>query len=69
MATGTGTSTVTAAPPPVAANPPPAKVEKKRDPKTAEVAVVALSDFHGWLLPLEPKGYPRYYGGIANLGR
>lgn len=66
-APGTGTSTVTAAPPPVAANPPPAKVAKKRDPKTAEVAVVALSDFHGWLLPLEPKGYPRYYGGIANL--
>lgn len=31
------------------------------------VKIVALSDFHGWLLPLEPRGFPRYYGGIANL--
>jgi 2',3'-cyclic-nucleotide 2'-phosphodiesterase (5'-nucleotidase family) len=29
--------------------------------------IVALSDFHGWLLPLESKEYPRYYGGIANF--
>lgn len=34
---------------------------------TATVPVIALSDFHGWLLPLEPKGYPRYFGGVANL--
>lgn len=39
-----------------------------RDEKTARIAVVALSDFHGWLLPLEPKGFNKYYGGIAYLG-
>ncbi len=29
--------------------------------------VFALSDFHGWLLPLEAKGYPRSFGGIAQI--
>lgn len=33
----------------------------------ARIAVVAFSDFHGWLLPLEPKGFTKYYGGIANI--
>ncbi len=57
------TSSVSAAPAPKpAANTAPAP-----DPKTAYVPVIALSDFHGWLLPLEPKGYPRYFGGVANL--
>lgn len=37
------------------------------DPKTARVSVIAFSDFHGWLLPLEPKGYDKYYGGIAHI--
>ncbi len=55
-------TTSAAAPPPPAADAPPA-----RDPKVAHVPVIALSDFHGWLLPLEPKGYPRYFGGVANL--
>lgn len=34
----------------------------------AQAKVIALSDFHGWLLPLEPKGYKKYFGGIAYLG-
>ncbi len=34
---------------------------------TVELDVVALSDFHGWLLPLEPRGFPRFHGGLANL--
>ena len=34
----------------------------------AHAKVVALSDFHGWLLPLEPKGYSKFFGGIAYLG-
>lgn len=38
-----------------------------RDPNTALIKVVALSDFHGWLSPLEPNNYTRYFGGIANL--
>ena len=33
----------------------------------ATVSVIAFSDFHGWLLPLEPKGFTKYYGGIANI--
>lgn len=33
----------------------------------AKVSVIAFSDFHGWLLPLEPKGFTKYYGGIANI--
>ena len=37
------------------------------DPKVARVAVIAIADFHGWLLPLEPKNFNKYYGGIANL--
>lgn len=44
--------------------PPAARVS---DPATARVQVFALSDFHGWLLPLEPRGFSKYYGGIANL--
>lgn len=52
--------------------PPPPAVETATaasagDPNEAVVKIVALSDFHGWLLPLEPRGFPRYYGGIANL--
>jgi 2',3'-cyclic-nucleotide 2'-phosphodiesterase/3'-nucleotidase len=39
-----------------------------RDPKTAHITVVGLSDFHGWLLPLEPKTFSKFYGGIANIG-
>lgn len=38
-----------------------------RDPTTARVAVIGFSDFHGWLLPLEPKDYNKYYGGVANI--
>ncbi len=38
-----------------------------KDPNTASIKVVALSDFHGWLSPLEPNNYTRYFGGIANL--
>lgn len=38
-----------------------------QDPNVATVKVVALSDFHGWLSPLEPNNYSRYFGGIANL--
>ena len=38
-----------------------------KDPTKAYVHVIALSDFHGWILPLEPRGFPRYYGGIANI--
>ena len=34
----------------------------------AHAKVIALSDFHGWLLPLEPKGYNKFFGGIAYLG-
>lgn len=34
---------------------------------TITVPIVALSDFHGHLLPLEPGRYSVYYGGIANL--
>ena len=41
--------------------------EIPRDPVTARVTVVGISDFHGWLLPLEPKGFKKYYGGIAHL--
>lgn len=33
----------------------------------ARVEVIAFSDFHGWLLPLEPKGFSKYYGGIAHI--
>ncbi|MBK6688527.1 MAG: bifunctional metallophosphatase/5'-nucleotidase [Deltaproteobacteria bacterium] len=60
-------------PPPEAAAPAPAPAEPAApaapapDPKVAKIQVVALSDFHGWLLPLEPKDFSRYYGGIANL--
>jgi 2',3'-cyclic-nucleotide 2'-phosphodiesterase (5'-nucleotidase family) len=50
-------------PAPPAAGAPPPQVEEKE----ALIQVVALSDFHGHLLPLEPKGFPRYYGGIANI--
>src|SRR5436853_3797534 len=49
------------APPGVPAGPP------KRDPATAHVTVVGLSDFHGWLSPLEPRGFTKFYGGIANI--
>ena len=59
---GTSTATVAAAPAPAPAAPAPT-----RDPNTATVKVVAVSDFHGWLLPLEPNHYTRYFGGIANL--
>lgn len=41
--------------------------QPKRDPSKAHVQVVALSDFHGWLLPLETKGLSKFYGGIANI--
>jgi 2',3'-cyclic-nucleotide 2'-phosphodiesterase (5'-nucleotidase family) len=34
----------------------------------AHIKIIGISDFHGWLLPLEPKGYKKYFGGIANLG-
>jgi 2',3'-cyclic-nucleotide 2'-phosphodiesterase (5'-nucleotidase family) len=34
---------------------------------TAHVELIAFSDFHGWLLPLEPKGFSKYYGGIAHI--
>ena len=34
---------------------------------TVEVSVIALSDFHGWLSPLKPRKYPRYFGGIENI--
>jgi 5'-nucleotidase/UDP-sugar diphosphatase len=37
------------------------------DPKTARIKVVGISDFHGWLRPLEPKRYTKFYGGIANI--
>ncbi|MFO0723627.1 MAG: bifunctional UDP-sugar hydrolase/5'-nucleotidase [Myxococcota bacterium] len=33
----------------------------------AHVDVFAFSDFHGWLLPLEPKGFNKSYGGIAHI--
>lgn len=60
------------APPPAAAAEatpaaPAAPAAPAPDPKVAKIQVVALSDFHGWLLPLEPKDFARYYGGIANL--
>jgi 2',3'-cyclic-nucleotide 2'-phosphodiesterase/3'-nucleotidase len=38
------------------------------DPTTAHIQVFGLSDFHGWLLPLESPNYPKYHGGIANIG-
>lgn len=38
------------------------------DAKTARIQVFALSDFHGWLHPLEPRAFAKYYGGIANFG-
>jgi len=56
------------APAEAAAEPGAAAEEPTRDEETARIAVVALSDFHGWLLPLEPKGFNKYYGGIAYLG-
>lgn len=34
---------------------------------TTSVAVIALSDFHGWLRPLKPRRQPHYYGGIGHL--
>ena len=51
-----------------ATQPMPAPKARTPDPKTAMVRVLAVSDFHGWLLPLEPKNYSRYFGGIANMG-
>ncbi len=36
-------------------------------PNQTRIKVVGLSDFHGWLLPLEPSNFPKYYGGIANI--
>lgn len=59
----TQTSTQAAAPAPS----PAPEAAPAKDPKTATVKVVALSDFHGWLSPLEPNNYSRYFGGIANL--
>ncbi|MCK6552274.1 bifunctional metallophosphatase/5'-nucleotidase [Myxococcota bacterium] len=38
------------------------------DAKAARIQVFALSDFHGWLHPLEPRAFAKYYGGIANFG-
>ena len=38
------------------------------DPNTARIKVIGISDFHGWLLPLEPRGFDKSYGGIAYLG-
>jgi 5'-nucleotidase/UDP-sugar diphosphatase len=32
-----------------------------------KLSVVGFSDFHGWLVPLEPKGFTRFYGGLANI--
>jgi 2',3'-cyclic-nucleotide 2'-phosphodiesterase (5'-nucleotidase family) len=56
---GTVTASVAVAPPPSPAPAPESAV--------AHVKVVAISDFHGWLLPLEPNHYTRYFGGLANL--
>ncbi|MCB9652352.1 MAG: bifunctional metallophosphatase/5'-nucleotidase [Deltaproteobacteria bacterium] len=56
---GTVTATVAAAAPAPAPVAPPAT--------DTVIKVVAVSDFHGWLLPLEPNHYTRYFGGIANL--
>ncbi|MBI4814648.1 MAG: bifunctional metallophosphatase/5'-nucleotidase [Deltaproteobacteria bacterium] len=53
-----------ATPPP----PPPAAPVAPPPPQSTILKVVALSDFHGWLLPTEPKDYPKYQGGIANIG-
>jgi 2',3'-cyclic-nucleotide 2'-phosphodiesterase (5'-nucleotidase family) len=51
------------------ADPPPsASAAAPSDPKTAHVVVIGISDFHGWLSPLEPKGFGKFYGGIANIG-
>src|SRR5688572_17883326 len=47
--------------------PPPITKPAARDPAKARVAIFALSDFHGWLLPLEPKGFSKFYGGISNI--
>lgn len=55
------TATVAAAPPPAPALPPlPEGPELK-------LSIVGFSDFHGWLVPLEPKGFTRFYGGLANI--
>ncbi len=34
---------------------------------TVVIPVIALTDFHGWLAPLQPRRSPQYYGGIGNL--
>lgn len=52
-----------ATPPPPPPPPPPAPPP----PATTTLKVVALSDFHGWLLATEPKDYPKYTGGLANI--
>jgi len=33
----------------------------------ARIVVIGFSDFHGWLLPLEPPKFTKYYGGIAHI--
>ncbi len=49
--------------------PPPSQTLTATVAKAVEpiLEIVGLSDFHGWLLPLEPREFPRYYGGIANI--
>jgi 2',3'-cyclic-nucleotide 2'-phosphodiesterase (5'-nucleotidase family) len=61
------TTTSTVASPEEVAGQSSADATPKRDPSKARVQVVALSDFHGWLLPLETKGLSKFYGGIANI--
>jgi 2',3'-cyclic-nucleotide 2'-phosphodiesterase (5'-nucleotidase family) len=66
----TSTSTTTAAPTDSSGegSDVPAVAKQARDPSKARLSVFALSDFHGWLLPLEPKGFSKFYGGVANIG-
>ena len=55
--------------PATAAAPPPTLTDKVDGVRssTVTVTVIALSDFHGWLKPLQPRRDPRFFGGIENL--
>lgn len=63
----TTTSTSAAARPEESTSADPAAQTAARDPAKARIAIFALSDFHGWLLPLETKAQGKFYGGMANL--